>query len=304
MPQRFRFRRLAQAFLPVVGVAALAACGQTAAPGAATATPSAAGTATATPQAASPTTAAAPHHLGPNSRLDAVKKAGVLKVCTTGDYRPFTYLDPATKKYTGIDVTMVDDLAKSLGVSVQWVPTTWKTLMDDTITKCDMAAGGISINTDRAQRAFFTLPIIEEGKTPITLCRNVTKYNTIDKINQPGVRSITPIGGTNEKFADAHYPRGTIIRWKDNNTIFDEIIAGRADVMTTDASETVWVAKEKPQLCAVHPTKPFDYFGKAYLLPRGDVVFKEYVDTWLTMAKKGGTWDAATKPWFGDVTLG
>ncbi|WP_068428502.1 hypothetical protein [Piscicoccus intestinalis] len=74
--------------------------------------------------------------------------------------------------------------------------------------------------------------------------------------------------------------------------------------MTTDASETVWVAKEKPQLCAVHPTKPFDYFGKAYLLPRGDVVFKEYIDTWLTMAKKGGTWDAATKPWFGDVTLG
>lgn len=290
-------RRIAGLSVALTAAVSLAACGQAV---------SASTPAAAPARTPAPTTAPqkpAPHHLGPSSRLDAIKAKGTISVCTTGDYRPFTYLDPKTKRYTGIDVTMVQDLAKGLGVTVRWVPTTWKTLMDDTITKCDLAAGGISINTDRAQRAFFTLPIIEEGKTPITLCKNVAKYDTIAKINRPGVRSITPIGGTNEKFADATYPKGTIIRWKDNNTIFDEIIAGRADVMTTDASETVWVAKEKPQLCAVHPTKPFDYFGKAYLLPRGDIVFKEYVDTWLTMAKKGGTWDAATKPWFGATKL-
>lgn len=292
-------RRIAGLPLALVTAVTLAACG-----GAVSASAPGPAEAPSSPAPASPQpTAAAPHHLGGSSRLDVIKAKGTLSVCTTGDYRPFTYLDPKTKRYTGIDVTMVQDLATSLGVKVAWVPTTWKTLMDDTITKCDIAAGGISINTDRAQRAFFTLPIIEEGKTPITLCTNVKKYDTIAKINRPGVRSITPIGGTNEKFADTHYPKGTIIRWKDNNTIFDEIIAGRADVMTTDASETVWVAKEKPQLCAVHPSKPFDYFGKAYLLPRGDIVLKEYVDTWLTMAKKGGTWDAATKPWFGATKL-
>lgn len=256
--------------------------------------------------AASPTAAPtqpAPHHLGPSSRLDEIRAAGTMKVCTTGDYRPFTYLDPTTKQYTGIDITMAKDLAASLEVDIEWVKTSWPTLMQDAINRCDIAVGGISINTARAQRAFFSAPIIEEGKTPITLCENVEKYDTIEEINQPGVRSITPVGGTNEKFADKNYPQGTVIRWDDNNTIFDQIIAGKADVMTTDASETVWVAKTHPELCAVHPDKPFDYFGKAYLLPRGDVVFKEYVDTWLTMAKKGGTWDAATKPWFGDVKL-
>jgi len=110
--------------------------------------------------------------------------------------------------------------------------------------------GGISISTDRLQQAFFTEPLLTEGKTPITLCSKVANYDTVAEINRPGVRSITPIGGTNEKFAVKHYPQGRIIRWKDNNTIFDEIIAGRADVMTTDASETVWVASTHPQLCA------------------------------------------------------
>lgn len=253
--------------------------------------------------AASPAASKVPHHLGPDSRLDAVRKAGVLKVCTTGDYRPFTYLDPKTRTYTGIDIDMAHDLAASLGVKVTWVKTTWSTLMDDTISRCDIAVGGISINTDRAQRAFFSDPVIEEGKTPITRCENKEKYDTIEEINTAGVRSITPIGGTNEKFAVKNYPRGTLIRWSDNNTIFDQIIAGRADVMTTDASEAVWVAKTHPELCALHPEQPFDYFGKGYLLPRGDVVFKEYVDVWLNMAKKGGTWNAATRPWFGDTRL-
>lgn len=246
----------------------------------------------------------APDHLGPASRLDTIRARGTMRVCTTGDYRPFTYRDPTTKRYSGIDVTMTNDLAARLGVKVDWVPTTWETLMDDTMGSCDIAVGGISVNTDRARRAFFSAPLIEEGKTPVTLCRNVAEYDTIEEINRAGVRSITPVGGTNEKFAREHYPNGQIIRWADNNTIFDQIVAGKADVMTTDASETVWAAKTHPELCAVHPQKPFDYFAKAYLLPRGDVVFKEYVDAWLTMAKKGGTWEAATKPWFGTTKLG
>ncbi|WP_413455139.1 hypothetical protein ACLQ8T_15075 [Glutamicibacter sp. FR1] len=40
--------------------------------------------------------------------------------------------------------------------------------------------------------------------------------------------------------------------------------SARADVMTTDASETRWVTNEHPELCAVHPDKPFNFSQKAY----------------------------------------
>ncbi|GAA3705420.1 transporter substrate-binding domain-containing protein [Zhihengliuella alba] len=234
-----------------------------------------------------------------DSRLASVKEAGVLKVCTTGDYRPFTYLDPETGEYEGIDITMVEDLASRMDVEVEYVQTTWKDLMPDFLTQCDIGVGGISISLERAEQAFYTEATLDEGKTPITLCENVEKFDTIEEINQPGVRSITPIGGTNEKFAEEHYPEGEIIRFEDNNAIFDEIIAGRADVMTTDASETRWVANEKPELCAVHPDEPFNFSQKAYLLPQGDEAFQEYVDQWLNMAENDGTYDAAKEPWFG-----
>lgn len=234
-----------------------------------------------------------------SSRLDAIKKANQLKVCTTGDYRPFTYLDPESGEWSGIDIDMAQDLAEELGVEVEFVQTSWKNLMPDFLEECDMAVGGVSISLERAEQAYFSDATLDEGKTPITLCENVEKYDTVKEINQPGVRSITPIGGTNEKFADEHYPEGEIIRFEDNNAIFDEIIAGRADVMTTDASETRWVAHEKPELCAVHPDKPFNFSQKAYMLPRGDETFRQYVNQWLNMSKNDGTLKQAEKPWFG-----
>ncbi|WP_345468861.1 transporter substrate-binding domain-containing protein [Paeniglutamicibacter antarcticus] len=234
-----------------------------------------------------------------NSRLDDVRKTKTLTVCTTGDYRPFTYKDPETGKYSGIDIDMVQDLAKRLDVKVKYVHTSWKDLMDDYLSSCDIGVGGVSISLERAEQAAFSTATLDEGKTPITLCENVDKYDTIKEINQPDVRSITPIGGTNQKFAEEHYSDGKVIAFEDNNTIFDEIIEGRADVMTTDASETRWVANEHPELCAVHPDKPFDYSQKAYLLPRGDTAFKEYVDAWLNMTENDGTYAKAKKPWFG-----
>ncbi|GAA2960997.1 transporter substrate-binding domain-containing protein [Glutamicibacter bergerei] len=194
---------------------------------------------------------------------------------------------------------MAKNLAQSLGAEPEFIQTTWKDLMPDFKSKCDLAVGGVSISLERSQQAYFSEATLDEGKTPITLCENVEKYDTIKEINKPGVRSITPIGGTNEKFADEHYSDGEIIRFEDNNKIFDEIIAGRADVMTTDASETRWVANEHPELCAVHPDKPFNFSQKAYLLPLGDDEFQEYVDQWLNMSKNDGTLKAAEKPWFG-----
>ncbi|MBF4993470.1 transporter substrate-binding domain-containing protein [Arthrobacter gandavensis] len=244
---------------------------------------------------------AAAEDSGTESRLAAVTERGSLKVCTTGDYRPFTYKDPDTGEWTGIDISMARDLAARLDVDVEFVQTTWKDLMPDFLASCDIAVGGVSISLARAEQAFYTDPVLDDGKTPIALCGKEELYDTVEEINSPEVRSITPIGGTNEIFADTNYPNGEIIRFEDNNTIFDEIVAGRADVMTTDAAEVKWVANEYPELCAVDPDNPFNFSQKAYLLPLGDTVFQEYVNQWLNLAENDGTYDAAKEPWWGEA---
>ena len=57
------------------------------------------------------------------SRLDAIQKSGTLRVCTPGDYKPFS-LAKADGSYEGIDVDLVQSMAKALGVKVEFVKIT------------------------------------------------------------------------------------------------------------------------------------------------------------------------------------
>src|SRR2546430_8278211 len=115
------------------------------------------------------------------SRLDEIVKSGKLRVCTPGDYKPFSFLRP-DGAYEGLDIDLVQASAKMLGVEVEMVKSAWPTLMKDFIEKCDVAVGGISVTLDRQKTAFFTAPYMVNGKAPITKCENVAKFQTVPGI--------------------------------------------------------------------------------------------------------------------------
>ncbi|WP_282791550.1 transporter substrate-binding domain-containing protein [Streptomyces sp. CC224B] len=229
--------------------------------------------------------------------LDSVPRKGVLRVCTTGDYRPFTHRE-AGGGHRGIDVDMARDLAKSLDAEPRFVPTTWKEIVDDVADRrCDIAVGGISVTLPRARTVYFSEPTREDGKAPIARCADKDAYRTLQRIDRPGTRVVVNPGGTNEQFARAHIKRATITVHPDNTTIFREIAEGRADVMITDASETRYQAGLHPELCAIRPDEPFTFAEKAYALPRGDEPFKEYVDQFVHLATHDGTYAAYEARW-------
>ena len=52
-----------------------------------------------------------PFSLNAESNLDKILSSGVLKVGTTGDWDPMTMKDPATNKYKGFDIDVMNELA-------------------------------------------------------------------------------------------------------------------------------------------------------------------------------------------------
>ncbi|MGN6087013.1 transporter substrate-binding domain-containing protein [Trinickia sp.] len=232
----------------------------------------------------------------PHSRLDTVLARGTLQVCTTGDYKPYSFRKP-DGAFEGIDIDMAESLAKSLGVKVEYVKTTWANLMSDFLAKCDIAVGGVSTSLERQKHVFFTQPYMIDGKTPIARCADVDKYQTLAQIDTPATRVIVNPGGTNERFAKQYFTHAKVTVYPDNVTIFKQILDGKADVMVTDASETLLQQKLNPGLCSVHPDKPFQYGEKAYMLPQGDVTFQQYVDQWLHLARATGEFQSISDKW-------
>ncbi|MCC3719920.1 transporter substrate-binding domain-containing protein [Rouxiella badensis] len=231
------------------------------------------------------------------SHLQTVVKQGALNVCTTGDYKPYTFLKP-DGSYEGIDISMAESLAKSLGVKVNFVKSTWKTLTPDLVAgKCDIAMGGISVTLARQQQAFFAERMDVDGKIPLVRCTDVKKYQTLEQINNPSVRVIEPAGGTNEAFAHAFLPKSTLTLSHDNAGIFQQLVDNQADVMVTEASEALYQKKSHPSLCAVNPDKPMQYGEKSYMLPTDDISWKLYVDQWLHLARATGEYQKIVANW-------
>ena len=192
--------------------------------------------------------------------LDKVLKTKILRVGTTGDYPPFTYLN-SKSTYEGIDIDLAYDLATTLDAEVQFVPTTWARLLEDLQNdKFDIAMGGISKKMARQQVGLFSISYHIGGKTPIAKCEDVTKYNSLEKIDQSGVRVIVNFGGTNQDFVENTIRNASVKIHDNNTTIFQQLIDDEADVMITDAAEVLFQSKKNPELCATMPDKLFDKF--------------------------------------------
>jgi cyclohexadienyl dehydratase len=236
--------------------------------------------------------------LAAESRLDAVLESHILRVGTTGDYRPFTVLDTTSGEYSGFDIDMARSLAQALGVQIKFVPTTWSKLAGDLAAGAfDIAMGGVSVTLDRQKTGFFSAPYLRDGKTPIARCADQERFQTLAEIDRRGVKVIANPGGTNERFDRARLHAAEIVVYPDNLTIFDQLADGRADLMITDASETRFQQKLHPGvLCAIHPDQPFDFAEKAYWMAP-DPALKAFVDQWLHIAREDGEFDAVYSKW-------
>jgi cyclohexadienyl dehydratase len=232
-----------------------------------------------------------------DSALDTVMKAGVLRACTPGDYKPFSFLKP-DGSYEGIDIDLAQSLAAAIGAKLELVKTSWANLVPDFAAgKCDIAIGGISVTTERQKRVFFSTAYMVNGKTPIVRCEDVKKFQSVADIDKAGVRVIANPGGSNERFAKANFRTATLTIHPENLTIFDELLAKRADVFVTEAAEALTQQKLKPGLCAVNPDKPLQYGEMAYMLPRNDAVMKSFVDQWLHLSKASGEYQKTVDKW-------
>ena len=222
-------------------------------------------------------------------QLAQILDSGLLRVGTTGDYPPFSSRQgsgPNDGPPQGIDIDLAADLASSLGVEIEWIPSSWPALMNDLQNgRYDIGMSGISINLQRQQTAFFSRPYHRGGKTPIIRCADSEKYYSLSSIDQPDTRLIVNPGGTNQGFVTANINAANIRVFEDNRSIFDEILNHRADVMITDQIEVRLQQSRHAELCAAMGSATLTFSEKAFLLPQ-DIVWKEFVDTWL--AKRQG----------------
>ena len=224
--------------------------------------------------------------------LSAVRSRGVLLVGATGDYRPMSYLEPGTGEYVGFDAALVEDLAAELGVRLEFVPTTWPTLMDDTLAgKFDLAVCGITITSARKELALMSDGYLANGKTVLCRAEDAAKYTSLAAIDRPEIRVMENPGGLNEKFARANLPHAALTIHPVNEEIPGLVASGRADVMITEILEAEYYVSQDQRLAAPLLKSPFTHGELGFLLPPGGESLLEYVNAFLARERATGRLD-------------
>ncbi|WP_419911173.1 transporter substrate-binding domain-containing protein [Hoeflea sp.] len=231
------------------------------------------------------------------SALQEILSDGLLKVGTTGDWNPMTMRDPATNSYTGYDIDVMNELATDLGVEVEFVPTDWKTLVNGVVSGKYHITGSASISPARAKAAGYSDSYFSLATVPLVLAENSGKFTDWDDLNKPDVTVAATLGTTQEKQVKEFFPDAKHQIVEAPARDFQEVLAGRADAHITSNVEAYKLVAKYPQMAVVTVSAPKAPTPIAMLMPQGDQVWINYVNTWIKLKEERGFFDTLAKKW-------
>lgn len=231
------------------------------------------------------------------SVLSEILSGGVLKVGTTGDWNPMTMRDPANNSYTGYDIDVMTALATDLGVKVEFVPTDWKTLVSGVTSGKYHMTGSASISPSRAKAAGYSNSYFSLATVPLTLKKNSGKYADWSDLDKETVTVAATLGTTQEKQVKQFFPNAKYKIVEAPARDFQEVLAGRADAHITSNVEAYKLVAKYPQMMVVPVSAPKAPTPIAMLLPQGDQVWINYVNTWITLKTERGFFDELGRKW-------
>ncbi|MGY9055268.1 MAG: transporter substrate-binding domain-containing protein [Alphaproteobacteria bacterium] len=231
------------------------------------------------------------------SVLSDILSGGVLKVGTTGDWNPMTMKDPATNTYKGYDIDVMTELAKDLGVKVEFVPTDWKTLVSGVISGKYHMTGSASISPARAKVAGYSQSYFSLATVPLTLTKKKGKFNDWADLDKADVTVAATLGTTQEQQVKQFFPNAKHKIVEAPARDFQEVLAGRADAHITSNVEAYKLVAKYPQMMVVPVLVPKARTPIAMLLPQGDQVWINYVNTWITLKTERGFFAGLGKKW-------
>ena len=119
--------------------------------------------------------------------LDRVRASGAVRVCIWPDYYGVSLRSPRTQQLVGIDIDLSAALATDLQLKLDYVDSSFTTLMADLEgDRCDVAMFAIGMLPQRQARLRFTRPYMQSDIYAVTTKSNrvVQRWEDIDK---PGV---------------------------------------------------------------------------------------------------------------------
>ena len=224
-------------------------------------------------------------------KVAEIVERGKILVGTTGDYRPLSFRE-ADGTYWGFGIEVAQEIARNLGVEIEFVKTSWPTLTTDVLAEpqtFDMAIGGITITDARREKMLMSEGYLANGKTILCRASEADRFRSLADIDKAEVRVMVNPGGLNEKFANENLTHATIIVHQKNEEIPTLIAEGGADLMITEITEAPYYVQADTRLAAPLLNAPFTHGQIGVLMKKGQEDLLQMVNNKIQEMKADGS---------------
>ena len=226
-----------------------------------------------------------------NGKVAEILDRGIILFGTTGDYRPLSFCEP-DGTYWGFGIDVANEIARRLGVDIEFKKTSWPTLTADVLTEpqiFDLAIGGITITDTRRETMLMSDGYLVNGKTILCRASEADRYKSLADIDKPEVTVMVNPGGLNEKFANENLTHANIVVYQKNEEIPTLVAEGKADVMITEITEAPYYVQTDTRLAAPLLNAPFTHGEIDVLMQQGQEDLMQIVNNVIRQMKSDGS---------------
>jgi len=228
---------------------------------------------------------------------DRIKASGVLRIGLEGTYPPFNFQDKSGQ-LAGFEVDFAKALAAQLGLKAEFHPAPFAGLLGSLESgRVDVVINQIVITPDRQAKYDFSEPYTVSGI-------QIIKLKDRPGLEKPEDLAGKKVGvglGTNyEQWIRANVPSADVRTYDDDPTKYQDLRAGRTDVVLNDRLVAADFIKTSPEFVASGP--PFAAQGAGVAMKK-DPGLKVVLDQAINALRADGKLAAISQQWFGqDVT--
>ena len=244
--------------------------------------------------------------------LDAIRDRGALN-WAIGVSPPFGF-KADDGSWSGVEADNARELAAVLGVEATIQDYDYGIMTAAIQTgKADIIGAQLFVTPERAEAIGFSDFYYLSGQLFYVL--EESAYQTIDDLNQPGVRFVYGTGNAQKAIAEKYLPAATIsdAPLRGQLLLYEFLASDQADVSMVEAAPMPVLLEQysDPQLAAIglngrvsaetaDDSEIIDPFEVAFGLPQGDEVFASCINAWVAEARDSGRMDERIQYWLSE----
>ncbi|MEP6266643.1 MAG: transporter substrate-binding domain-containing protein, partial [Paracoccaceae bacterium] len=230
------------------------------------------------------------------SVIETIKQDGVLKIGLS-IFRPWSMRD-LNGELVGFELDVGRELAKDMGVEVEFVPTAWDGIIPALVSgKFDVIISGMTITPQRNLTVAFSDPYAYSGLT-ILANNALTEGFTLEDFNSPDVTFSARRGATPATVIAEMFPEAELLLFDEDGAADQEVLNGNAHATMGAEPSPSSYARDHSDTVNVPFNQAFQAGGEGFAFRKGDPDAENFFNNWIGVKERTGWLKERHDYWF------